>query len=292
MYAKLFSRITESSLMEEPIETRYVFLTLLAIADPRGHLIGTDVALARRINVPLDTFQDSVRRLMKPDPDSNSPVEQGRRLVPSDCGRGYRLVNYVAYRDTRDEEHRRNYMRQYMAQKRQGEATEAAIVNPGSSVSTCKQLLAQAEAEAEAEASPSLSAGAEPPAVDKSLPAHFPEIPSWPAVKACAARIGLPEWRAELWFNEMEGCGWQDKRQRRVCKWQSVLNTIKTYWEADGRPTQPNSYANPNKSPHGVPGKRGVADRNSGTYNKPTGQYHQFVRRQQQQEPMGPLAAP
>ena len=40
MYAKLMSRITESSLMDEEIVVRYTFMMMLAIADPQGYVIG------------------------------------------------------------------------------------------------------------------------------------------------------------------------------------------------------------------------------------------------------------
>lgn len=140
MYAKLFSRITESSLMEESINVRYVFVMLLAIADPKAHVIGTDVAIARRINIPLEEFQLCVEALMRPDPNSNSEEEEGRRLVRSTGERGYRIVNYLTYRNFRDEEHRRDYMRGYMKDYRSRNA-----VNSGKHG---KPRLANAEAEA------------------------------------------------------------------------------------------------------------------------------------------------
>lgn len=159
MFAKLFSRITESSLMEQPVMTRWVFVGLLAIADPQGHVIGTDVAIARRLNVSPDEFLEALQELMAPDPDSNSPEMEGRRVVESDCGRGYRLVNYLTYRNMRDEDQRREYMRGYMRDYRAkgGEKHE--------SVNTCKHrklLLAQAEAEAEAEACSTHMCGSKP----------------------------------------------------------------------------------------------------------------------------------
>lgn len=67
----------------------------------------------------------------------------------------------------------------------------------------------------------------------------LPEIPNWQAVKAYSDRIGLAEWKAKDWFDEMEGCGWKDHQSRQVCRWQAVLNRVKTKWEADGRPTGP-----------------------------------------------------
>ncbi len=66
--------------------------------------------------------------------------------------------------------------------------------------------------------------------------ADYPELPSWEAVKAHAARIGLVEWKALDWFNEMEGCGWLDYHKRQIRKWSSVLDRVRTRWEADGRP--------------------------------------------------------
>ncbi len=118
MYAKLMSRITESSLMEEDVPVRYCFMMMLAIADPQGYVIGTDIAIARRMNLPVSEFKEYVAELMQPDPDSNSHEQEGRRVVVSDSERGYYVVNYRKYRDTRDEESRRDYMRKYMQERR------------------------------------------------------------------------------------------------------------------------------------------------------------------------------
>lgn len=114
MYAKLMARITESSLMEEEVPVRYCFMMLLAMADPKGYVIGTDTAISRRMNIPKTDFLRCIEALMQPDEDSNSKEQDGRRVIASDCERGYFVVNYEKYRDTRDEESRREYMRDYM----------------------------------------------------------------------------------------------------------------------------------------------------------------------------------
>lgn len=145
MFAKLFSRITESSLMEEIIEVRYTFMTLLAISDPQGYVIGTDVAIARRLNMPLELFAECVGELMQPDLNSNSKEEEGRRVIPSDHERGYKLVNYRTYRDMQDEGSRREYMKTYMQRYR---GKKAAVNNGKLPLAP----LGQAEAEAAAEA--------------------------------------------------------------------------------------------------------------------------------------------
>ena len=146
MYAKLFGRIAQSSLMEEDVEVRYCFMMLLAIADSTGDVIGTDIALARTVNLPLATFRSCVAELMEPDKDSNSQVFEGRRIVLSENGRGYHVVNYVTYRQIKTNDEKRAYMREYMQRRRK--------VLKTNDVTPCKVLLSDvthAEAEAEAE---------------------------------------------------------------------------------------------------------------------------------------------
>jgi hypothetical protein len=135
--------------MEEAIEVRYLFVMMLAIADPEGYVIGTDVAIARRINMELDEFKDCLTVLMNPDPSSNSKEKEGRRVIPSDCERGYHIVNYVNYRDTKDPIQRRKYMREYMKQRRGKTDPVSTVLTP---VNICKPKLTQATAEAEATA--------------------------------------------------------------------------------------------------------------------------------------------
>jgi len=154
MYAKLFSRIAQSSLMEEKVTTRYVFMMLLALSDRHGEVIGTDIAIARMMNVPKDDFCESLKPLLEPDPDSNSPAEEGRRVIASESGRGYKIVNYTAYRDIKSDDEKRQYMRQYMRQRRQ---KDKETVENVTDVNPCKVLLndvthTEADTEVKAEA--------------------------------------------------------------------------------------------------------------------------------------------
>jgi len=149
MYAKLFSRIAQSSLMEQDVVTRYCFMMLLAISDPCGDVIGTDVAIARTVNLPLDTFKRCIADLMSPDPDSNSQAKEGRRVVESDAGRGYTIVNYLTYRAIKSEEEKKAYMREYMARRRKAQKD-----NDVTDVKICKNVLTdvtQSESELDTE---------------------------------------------------------------------------------------------------------------------------------------------
>lgn len=130
MYAKLFPRITESSLMEEHIHVRYTFIMLLAIADREGQVIGTDVAIARRLNMAVEEFVSCVSVLMSPDHDSHSRELDGRRITGHTSGRGYKVVNFVAYQEDTGPEDRRAYMREYMRRyrKRQSATGDTSAV--------------------------------------------------------------------------------------------------------------------------------------------------------------------
>ena len=94
--------------------------------------------------------------------------------------------------------------------------------------------------------SPSPSPSTEAGAVRRHREA---ERPAWEEVKAQAVFIGLAEWKARDWFDEMEGIGWLDYNHRVVCRWQSILARVRTKWEADGRPAHPPAARN---GSHGI----------------------------------------
>lgn len=144
MFAKLFARITESSLMEEDIPVRYTFVMLLAIADLEGDVVGTDIAISRRLNMPLKEFQRCVQVLSTPDKDSNSKEMDGRRIVAAEAERGYKVVNYQKYRALTSEFQKKNYMRNYMREYRERGKTDSAVKLTESYSKTEVNMLAHA----------------------------------------------------------------------------------------------------------------------------------------------------
>ena len=142
---------------------------------------------------------------MKPDPDSNSKEFDGRRIIDSDCERGYFVVNYVKYRETRDEEDRRNYMREYMRKYRNG--NDVADVNSGKH---SKPKLANAEGEEEGKEEESKGPLEEFQAHWNLLPEPFPRIRAMSSGRKTAlrARLKEPQWRKD-WkdaIETMKGC--------------------------------------------------------------------------------------
>jgi len=206
MFAKLFARITESSLMEEDIPVRYAFVMLLAISDPEGLVIGTDVAIARRLNMPLEEFAKCIQRLSSPDEGSNSKEEAGKRVVVNEGERGYRVVNYLKYRNCKSQEERREYMREYMRQRRQAPQS----VNSVNSCKTKLTDLTQAEAEAEAEAFKVQIRGT-------GIPANEGEAVAWASMENVPAEFAIQI------FNEREGTQWTDGAGRPITNWRSHI---------------------------------------------------------------------
>jgi len=146
LYAKLYSRITESSIIEEPVMTRWVFVGMLAISEVDGTVIGTDVAIARRLNVSIEDFQSALKILMSPDPKSNNMEYEGRRVIESPTERGYFLTSYEKYRTLQTKEMRREYMKEYMANKRLNQNVNKKV-NKTLHVNSVKHAEGEAEAE-------------------------------------------------------------------------------------------------------------------------------------------------
>jgi len=67
------------------------------------------------------------------------------------------------------------------------------------------------------------------------------DTPSQSEVTEYAVRIGLAEWKAVDWWQQMEGVGWLVRGQA-VRKWRLLCDRVKTQWEADGKPMQPQGY--------------------------------------------------
>lgn len=98
-YAKLFSQILDSSIWEEPVITRVVWVTMLAMADKDGKVKSSTSGVIRRANVPKAEGLEAIKTLEAPDLDSKSQEWGGRRIEKIDGG--WQILNYRKYRDYR-----------------------------------------------------------------------------------------------------------------------------------------------------------------------------------------------
>ena len=172
MFAKVFSSIFDSTLAEN-YTTRHIFMDLLVLADKTGQVDMTLEAIARRINVPLEIVQKAIIDLCKPDVNSRHGKADGRRLVLLDDHRswGWQIVNFTRYRDTRNEDARREYMRTYMQERRK---REGAVSTP---VNTRKPPLAHADTDTEADAEEDTEAEKHPPPAASAFDAFWKSYP-------------------------------------------------------------------------------------------------------------------
>jgi hypothetical protein len=154
-YAKLFNSILRSSVWAEPMETKIVWITMLAMSDRYGYVGASVPGVASAAGVPVDKAASAIEKFLQPDEWSRSKEFEGRRIEVAD--RGWNILNYERFRDMRDEEARKEYERQRKRKQRAGQTgTDRDI--PGQMVKSddCPAVSAHAEASASAhaEASP------------------------------------------------------------------------------------------------------------------------------------------
>lgn len=127
MYAKVFQQIYDGSLCTDGSwQALVTFQQMLVLADEHGVVDMTAEAISRRTTIPIDIIKQGLSELVKPDPRSRTPDEDGRRLLPLSPSRdwGWVVVNYRKYRQIQREVDRREYHREYW-HKRKAKATSA-----------------------------------------------------------------------------------------------------------------------------------------------------------------------
>jgi hypothetical protein len=154
MYAKVFSQIYDGTLCTcGKWQALVTFQQLLVLADKNGIVDMTIAAIARRTTIPIEIIQEGIGELLKADPESRTPTEEGRRIIPLSNERnwGWEIVNYKHYRNLRSEEERTEYHRNYYHNTRKSKLKNVEKVEI-QQLNTNSNDYTYAEAEAEAEA--------------------------------------------------------------------------------------------------------------------------------------------
>jgi hypothetical protein len=178
VYAKIFSSLYKGT-MRGQSHLLLVFTNLLANASSDGWVDMHPAAIADEVGLTTDEVKAALLKLEATDPDSRSPEEDGRRIVRLDEHRswGWRIVNYVKYRQIRNEDDRREQNRLAQARWRENQKKKTADSKQSkpqsAAISSQRGESAQEEGEGEVEASkrdrrvvagnPSDSPGAEQP---------------------------------------------------------------------------------------------------------------------------------
>lgn len=106
--------------MVGPWEALVTFQQMIILADYEGFVDMTAEAISRRTIIPLDIIKKGIAELEAPDAQSRDTNNEGRRIerISDDREWGWKILNYVKYRQIRNAEERRAYMRDYMKAKR------------------------------------------------------------------------------------------------------------------------------------------------------------------------------
>jgi hypothetical protein len=226
LYARVFTQILDSSLASD-WKARHVFEDFLKL-HIEGMVDMTRDALSRRTNIPRDVIDAAIAVLESPDPNSRYPEEQGRRLIRLDEHRdwGWIIVNWEKYEKIRSREDDRLGSRDRMRKSRSKDKENTPIPlkeTPKTDSHSDSEEVQQFVTE-------------------RNIPQHCAETvgsPTLKEVQTWASFNGLAPWKAEDWWNEMEGCGWIDHLKRPIKSWQSILLRVRAKWESDGRPKGP-----------------------------------------------------
>jgi len=143
MYTRVFSTILDSSIWQEELHVRCLWIVLLIIAeDNRDGTVNVPIGrLAQKAGITEEQTRDALERLMSPDPDSDSPDEEGRRivpLIPERPTRGWRLVNWKKYQDISNAQQRREQvaanMKRYRNKGKEDDNALSAVIESDLSV--------------------------------------------------------------------------------------------------------------------------------------------------------------
>jgi hypothetical protein len=108
-FVKLYASILDSSVWDLDHETRIVWITLLAMASPKGIVHAAIPGIARRANVTIEAAQKAMKILEAPDPYSRSTAFEGRRVGRD--GRDWIILNFDEHRRRQAEDDERERKR-------------------------------------------------------------------------------------------------------------------------------------------------------------------------------------
>ena len=124
MYGKIFESLYEGSMVGAGPTIFAVWGYCIAKADSSGIVILNPALLAPIIGTSRVDVEQAIEYLTSPDPNSKNPEHEGRRLINM-SGYAYTVVSHAIYRDIKNNQDRREYMREYMRKRRGNDAVNS-----------------------------------------------------------------------------------------------------------------------------------------------------------------------
>jgi hypothetical protein len=128
MYGKIFASMYEGSMVGSGPVVFAVWGYCIAKADIDGTVLLNPALLAPIIGTSRGEIESAIAFLQEPDGHSKNPEHEGRRLLHQ-TGHLFFLVSHEYYRAMKNNEERREYMREYMRKKRESDNVNVNKVN-------------------------------------------------------------------------------------------------------------------------------------------------------------------
>lgn len=149
-YTKLFQSIVTSTIWMEDDRTRIVWVTMLALADRHGEVMGSIPGIARIAGVPVEAAEAAIRKFMSPDPYSRTPEAEGRRIEAIDGG--WAIINHAKYRMMASKEDEKSKAAERVRRMRdRNKALHTVTVTVGNGSVTDDADIADADADADSD---------------------------------------------------------------------------------------------------------------------------------------------
>ena len=106
-YTKLFSTIIHSTIWQEALHVKIVWITLLALKDRDGLVKCSIPGLAAAAGVSIPQVEEALEKFRQPDQYSSTKDNDGRRIQDADGG--WFILNHFKYQQQMSLEDRRAY---------------------------------------------------------------------------------------------------------------------------------------------------------------------------------------
>jgi hypothetical protein len=194
-YVKMFSAMLSSSLWDESMPTRIVWVTMLLMADQDGRVEALAAGIAHQARCTREQCDAALLVLSSPDPESKTQDMDGRRIVRVDGG--WQVVNYESYRDQRSPDEQREKARLRMQRMRERQAArKVRSVTPGDvTVTPCDAQLRAVRSVTQSSPSDSDSDSvAESPSIHPSIHQRTVPVPVAARPKEMDGMDGMDGW--------------------------------------------------------------------------------------------------
>lgn len=116
-YTKLFNEILASTIWDEEMYVKVVWITVLAMKNERNQVMASVPGVAHMARVSIEQAQKAIDKFLAPDQYSRSKENDGRRLEIIDGG--WHILNGEKYKRKMSEDERREYNKLWMRNHRE-----------------------------------------------------------------------------------------------------------------------------------------------------------------------------